>query len=141
MANATLSGWFEGIMFTLGFISILAIVVAGFNSLYSKNYEIGLGANTSESEIINYQDSAGQKILGGEASFDSVSGLTLKSSWGIIKNAFSIVGNFLTGGFIEEAFGKINLGQSGAVWAKFLRIIFVLSLIFAILYILFKVRG
>lgn len=141
MGEGSLSGWTEGILFVITFITVLGIVVTGFNSLYSKDNQLGLGTNTTAQSYIDYQDSAGSQIIGGEADFDTASGLTVRSSWGVVKGAFNIVGSFLTGGFVEEVFNMMSLGEAGATWAKFIRIIWVLSLIFAILYILFKVNA
>jgi len=139
MGEGSLSGWTEGILFSLAFVIIFGLVVTNFNGLYNQNNQIGLGTNTTADSLINYQDTAGDKILGGEADFESTAGITLSSSWGITKEVFNIVGSFLTGGWIEQVFEMINLGEPGQVWAKYLRILWVLSLIFAILYILFKV--
>ena len=139
MGEGSLSGWTEGILFSLAFVLILGLVVTNFNGLYDKDNQIGLGTNTTADAFTNYQDTAGDQILGGEADFDSGSGITLASSWGVTKEVFSIVGTFLTGGWIEQVFEMINLGEPGQIWAKYLRVLWVLSLIFAILYILFKV--
>ena len=139
MGAGSLSGWAEGILFSLAFVLILGLVVVNFNGLYDQDNQIGLGTNTTADAFTNYQDTAGDQILGGEADFDSASGITLKSSWGVTKEVFNIVASFLTGGWIEQVFEMMNLGEAGQIWAKYLRIIWILSLIFAILYILFKV--
>jgi len=139
MGEGSLSGWTEGILLSIAFVIVLGIVVTNFNGMYDQDNQIGLGTNTTAEAFINYQDTAGDQITGGEADFDSASGITLKSSWGVTKEAFNIVGSFLTGGWIEQVFEMMNLGEAGQVWAKYLRILWVLSLIFAILYILFKV--
>lgn len=139
MGEGSLSGWMEGILLSLAFVLVLGLVVTNFNGLYDKDNQIGLGTNSTANALIGYQDTAGGLITGGEADFDSGSGITLRSSWGITKEAFSIVGSFLTGGWIEQVVYMINLGEAGQIWAKYLRVLWVLSLIFAILYILFKV--
>ena len=141
MGEGVISGWTEGILFSLAFVLILSLVITNFNGLYGEDNQIGLGTNTTASAFINYQDTSGQQITGGEVDFDSSSGITLRSSWGVVKNIFSIVSNFLTGGWIEDIFAMTNLGEAGQIWAKYLRIIYVISLILAILYILFKVKA
>lgn len=141
MGEGSLSGWTEGILLSIAFVIVLGLVVTNFNGLYDENNQIGLGTNTTAESFTNYQDTAGDNILGGEADFDSASGITLRSSWGITKEVFNIVGSFLTGGWIEQVFEMMSLGEAGQVWAKYLRILWVLSLIFAILYILFKVKA
>lgn len=139
MGEGSLSGWTEGILLSIAFVIVLGIAVTNFNGIYDQNNQIGLGTNQTANNFINYQDQAGDKILGGEADFNSASGITLKSSWGITKEVFNIVGSFLTGGWIEQVFEMMNLGEAGQVWAQYLRVLWFLSLVFAILYILFKV--
>jgi hypothetical protein len=139
MSEGSLGGWAEGILLIIGLIAIFGVVVTNMNGLYSVDNQIGMGTNTSASDFIEYGDNAKASIEGGEADFDSESGLTLKESWGITKNAFTIILSFITGGFIEDVFTYTNLGESGQTLALYLRIIWTLALIFAILYILFKV--
>ena len=141
MGEGVISGWTEGILFSIAFVLILTLVVTNFNGIYDQDNQIGLGTNSTANEFINYQDTAGSQITGGEVDFESASGITLKSSWGVVKNIFSIVSNFLTGGWIEDIFTMTNLGEAGQIWAKYLRIVYVISLILAILYILFKVKA
>jgi len=139
MGEGSLSGWTEGILLSIAFVLILGLVITNFNGIYEENNQLGLGTNTTAESFINYQDTAGGLITGGEADFDSASGITLKSSWGITKEVFRIVSSFLTGGYIEDVFEMMNLGEAGQTYAKYIRVLWVLSLIFAILYILFKV--
>ena len=135
-----ISGWTEGILFTLAFVAVLGIVIAGFNGMYGKSYNLGLSDNNTENLFIEYQDSASQNIKGGEVEFDAQQGISLKSSYGLAKDAMSIIWSFFTGGFIETAISYMNLGSSGTILAKTLRILWFLSLVFALLYALFKIK-
>ena len=139
MAEGSLSGWTEGILLSIAFVLIFGIVATNFNGIYNKDYQVGLGTNTTANAFKNYQDTAGDKISGGEADFNTASGITLTESWGMTKEVFNVVGDFLTGGWLEDVVYMMNLGEAGQIWAKYLRILWILSLIFAILYILFKV--
>jgi hypothetical protein len=141
MGEGSLSGWSEGILLSIAFVVVLGIVVVNFNGMYGKDHQIGLGTNTTADEFIEYQDTASEQIQGGEADFNSLSGITLKSSWGTTKEVFKIVASFITGGWIEQIFEYANAGEAGQVFAKYLRILWFLSLVFAILYILFKVTA
>lgn len=138
--KGSISGWTEGILLSMAFVLVLGIVITNMNGLHDKNFEVGLGTDTSADAFIDYQDTAGSQIGGGTASFDSVNGITLSSSWGILKEAFNIVSSFLTGGWIEQIFAYTNLGEAGQIIATFLRIIWFIGLVFAIVYILFKVK-
>lgn len=137
---ANVSGWSEGILFTLAFIAVLGVVVAGFNSMYGQSNSLGFTDNDTEQLFINYQDTAEQQIKGGEVEFDAQQGISLKSSYGLAKDAINIVWTFLSGGFIEEAINNWGLGTSGTILAKTVRIIWFLSLVFALLYALFKIK-
>ena len=139
MGEGSLSGWSEGILLVIAFLTVFGIIVTNFNGMYDKDNQIGFGTNTTADDFIEYSDGADNKVRGGEADFDSNSGMTLKESWGITKGVYKIVMSFVTGGFIEEVFYYTNLGESGQSFALILRILWTLSLIFAILYILFKV--
>lgn len=135
------SGWTEGIIFTLAFLAILAVVVAGFNTLYNQNHSIGITDNSGAEQLfINYQDTADQQISGGEVEFDAQQGISLKSSYGLTVDAIKIIWGFLSGGFIENVIEAWGVGTAGAIFAKSIRILWFLSLVFALLYALFKIK-
>lgn len=133
----SLSGWTEGILLVLLFVGIFAIVIAGLNSMYGQNNDIGLGTNTTQEAYQAYQDTLDSQIRGGEAEFTSNDGLTLKSSWAIIKSGTTIIWGFFTAGWIESIVDYMNLPTAVAVT---FRILFFLSLGYIILKILFKVK-
>jgi len=135
----SISGWTEGILLTLAFITVFGIVLAGFNLKYGQNYSLGITDNTTEQLFIDYQDTSQEQIKGGEVEFDADQGITLKESYGLAKDAINIVWTFLSGGFIEKVAESWNVGESGMVLARSIRIIYFLSLVFALLYALFKV--
>lgn len=138
--TGSVSGWVEGIVLSLAFVAVLGVVIAGFNLQYNKHYSIGLDDNRTEQLFITYQDTAQQQIQGGEATFDASQGITLKSSWGLTKDVVNIVWTFLSGGWIEKIAIMMNLGTAGMILARALRIIYFISLVFGLLYILFKVQ-
>jgi len=139
MGEGSLSGWAEGALLSIAFVLVLGLVIANLNGIYDKDNQIGLGVNTTADDFIDYSNDAANKISGGSADFNSASGITLKDSWGITKQAFKITGSFITGGWVEDVFYMMNMGEAGQIWAKYIRVLWILSLIFAILYILFKV--
>ena len=135
-----ISGWTEGILLTLAFVTILGLILVSFNGLYDKDFSVGLTDNTTENLFVEYQETSSEQIKGGEVAFDADQGISLKSSYGLAKDAISIVWSFISGGFIENAVGYWNVGASGQVIAKALRILWFLSLVFALLYALFKIK-
>lgn len=134
-----ISGWTEGIILTLVFVAVLTIAISNFNVLYDKDNSLGFTDNTTEQLFIEYQQTTQDQIEGGDVAFDADQGITLKSSYGMAKDGIRIVNSFLTGGFIERAFEMIGAGEGGMALARGLRILYVLSLIFALLYALFKI--
>lgn len=136
----SVSSWTEGIILSLVFVTILTLVVANFNLLYNQNHALPFRDNSGSQQLfINYQDTAQQNIQGGEVAFDAQQGITLKSSWGLAKDAVGITWGFLSGGWIEQTVNSWGLGESGTVLAIGLRILYFLSLVFALLFALFKV--
>lgn len=138
--GATVSGWWEGVLLSLAFLTCLTIIVVGMNGDYSQNNVISLNDSSSSSNLfVQYQDTAKSQVQGGEVDFNAQQGITLKSSYGLIKDAITIIWKFLTGGWIEQVISLLNLGDAGTVLAFYLRILYFLSLISALLYALFKV--
>ena len=134
-----MSGWTEGILFTILIVGILGIIVGGMNVKYNKDYQIGLGGNVTENAFIEYQSTLDREISGGEAVFDAQSGLTLKSSWGIIKSAGDIIWQFFGGGWIETI--MTDYMHLPPIVANTFRVLYFLSIGFIILKILFKVKA
>lgn len=130
-------GWTEGILLSVLLVVAFGIIIGGMNVKYDKNNQIGLGGNTTESAFINYQSTLEREIGGGEVEFTAGEGLTLKSSWTVIKSGISIIWSFLTGGWIETIVMYLKL--SSAVALTF-RILYFLSIGYIILTILFKVK-
>jgi hypothetical protein len=138
---SNVSGWTEGILLTLAFLAVFGVIIGGFNLMYNKDNSVGLtDSSGSEQLFIEYQDTAEQQIKGGDVEFDATQGITLKSSYGITKDAIDIVWNFISGGFIEKLAELWGVGESGMILAKALRIIYFLSLVFSLLYALFKIK-
>jgi hypothetical protein len=135
-----LSSWTESIILSLVAAGVLILIVANLNLMYNKNYAVPFSDSSgSEQLFINYQDTGQEQLKGGEVVLNAYQGITLKSSWGLITDAASIVWNFLSGGWIEQTVNAWNLGESGTALAKGIRIIYFLSLVFGLLYALFKI--
>lgn len=128
------------VIISLAMLSVLGLIVASMNNQYSQNNTIPINDNNYTQEFVNYLESSTTEISDGTADTQTDAGITLSSSWGITKSIMTTVSSVLTGGFIEEVVNTLNLGEAGQVYAVYLRILFILTIIFAILYILFKVK-
>lgn len=134
-----ISGWTEGIILSIAFVVVLSIVIAGYNLNYNKDYTLPISDNQTESLFIRYQETSQSQIEGGEVQFDANQGISLKQSYGLSKDAINIVWSFISGGWIERTAELWNVGESGMALARALRTLYFLSLVFALLYALFKV--
>ena len=138
---ASLQGWSEGILLSLLFAFVITGVVVEMNGLYDKEYTVPFSDDSnSQTLFIEYQDNSKTQIDGGEVLLDASQGITLKSSWGLIKDVVSIMWRFLNGGWIENTISYMYpLGIFGSALAVTLRVLWVISIVFSILYLLFKV--
>jgi len=133
----SISGWVEGIALIILFMGLFGAVISNMNIHYGQDYQIGLGnqINGTRSALIGYQDTASSEITGGEAEFTTSQGLTLKSSWSILKSIGSVLWDFITGGFIETIVGWMHLNMEVAI---ILRVLYFISVIFAVITVLFR---
>lgn len=137
---SSISGWTEAILLSLAFLSIITLVIVNFNLLYDKDYSVGLtDSSDSEQLFIKYQETSRNQTEGSDITYTTDNGISVKSSYAMAMDAIKIVWSFLSGGWIENVAEMINLGDAGLIIAKTLRILYFLSLVFAILYALFKV--
>lgn len=136
---AVLSNWTEGILFSVLFATIITLTIAGFNSIYHQNYNTGLTDNSTMQSFITYQDNAEKQINTGTLMSGGILGINLQQSYDMAKGAVNIVWSFISGGFIPKLASMLNLGESAMQLAIVLQIIYFLSIIFALLYVFFKV--
>jgi len=141
---ATLEGWTGTITIAVLFVLLFGVVVASMNNLYNKDYTIaGLETDGYQSAFESYQENVESKLKGGEASFTSAVGLTVSTSWDVIVSTFNLLGNFISGGWIRTIIiDYLHVqGNGGVILAFFLRGLFLLSIGYAILKVLFKVKS
>lgn len=135
--GSTMEGWTEGIVFSVLFVIILGgVVFTGMNNTYDGDLQIeGLDTSSVQSTFENLQESQQEKIDGGDATFQSDSGLTLSTSWDMIKSILSMVLGFLGGGWVEALVSYLHLP---AIVGVIIRGLWIVTLGFIILGILFS---
>lgn len=139
LGGGMISGWVEAIIFSLIFLAAGTVITVNFNGLYGQSNVLPFQDDSgSEALFITYQNSSQTQLEGSEVDFNSQQGVSVKSSWGITKDVIKIIWKFISGGWIEQIIGAWNLGEAAVALAKGLRIIWFLSLVFAVLYALFK---
>lgn len=135
----SLTGWTEGILLTLAAVVVMGIIVGNFNDLYNQNNELPFVDNTTQAKFVEFQGNSSQQILGGEVAFDASTGLTLKSSYSILKGLLSILWDFISGNFIPKIAEAWGVGDAGMTFAVVLQILYFLSIVGAVLFAAFKV--
>lgn len=136
----TLQGWSEGIIIIVLFVIVFGIIIVSMNGLYDKEHEVvGLETSGIETALENYHAGVEEKYRGGEASFLSQIGLTLKTSWDIIFSTMNLIWGFLTGGWIQTI--TTDYMRLPAIVGFMFRMIYFLSIGFIVLKILFKVKA
>lgn len=139
--GASLSGWSEAAIGVTLVVLMMGIIIVGFNAKFSKNYNptFGISSNATTQAFIDYQQTI-ETGLEGEATTSSLTGISLGTTWSMIKSIVTVILDFVTGGWIENAIGLMQLGTAGTYLGFFLRILFMLSLGFIILRLILKVN-
>lgn len=139
--GASLSGWTEGAVGVMLILMCLGFIITSMNSQYSKNYDSGFGLPTDDTkaQFDEYQGQL-QTGLNGEATTNSISGVSVVSSWGIIKGGISMMWNFLNGQWIRNSINLLQLGNAGTALGWALTLLYIFSIGFILIKLLFKVK-
>lgn len=135
-----MSGLIEGIVLVSLFVIILTGILAGLNSEYGLNYDVGLDTSPlediGEGMQVAYDETSGEVEQTNE-------GLTLLSSWRMVKGLLNILWDVVSGNWFSTI--VINMlqitGESGAMIAIALRVLFASALIFTLIALFFKMRA
>jgi hypothetical protein len=135
-----LAEWGTGIILSVIVLFAFTSIASEMNHLYNSDQNVELRDQTDiNNSFMNYMDNS-QERMGGEIDLSSGNGITLKSSYDMVREFINLVWNFLSGGWIGDVIQLMNLGSVGARLAFWLRILYFVSLIFGLIYLLFKVN-
>ena len=136
--GASISSWFEGIIFSIMIVASLVAIGVSWNSQYGTNYDLsnGLITNNTQNDLSNYIDSIGTATSTDQATFTESQGLTFGGLWGMIKSGYNIIGSFITGSWIEKV---SSMAQFPAYVGLLLRLLFIFSLVIILIKLLTKV--
>lgn len=139
--GSSLSGWTEAGVGIIVFLLCLGIIVVGLNVEYSKNYDstFGITSNSTQASLEDYQQTL-ETGLEGEAETNAINGINIVSSWGVIRSGLYLVMDMVTGGWIQNAISLLNWGSAGDFLGWGLRLLFIFSIAFIFIKILFKVK-
>lgn len=136
--GVSMSGFTEGILFSLLFALCLGIVITEMNIKYNKTYDPSFGLTTNETynSYVGYQDSF--KTASGEGEVTTTStGMTLSSSWQLIKTGSTIIWDFVTGGWVERL---VTLAGLPVIVGNIFRLLYFLAVGYIIIKIFFRVK-
>lgn len=133
--------WSEVILFSMAFILILGFVIATMNNSFNQDKDASLGLSTEDTvdEWNSLQDTMDTGVREGEATNDN-NGLSVSTSWGVLKAIYGAGINFVTGSWISNTIALLNMGYAGTVLALILKILYFASFAFILIKILFKVN-
>ena len=134
-----MSGLTEGIIVSLIFVVLFTAVIANLNTTYDEDYNVGLSTDALD-DFNSYAGNAHEQT-GGEVESTN-QGLTLVSSWKMAKGLYSTLWSFFNGSWINTIIiDMLKIGGSaGYILALTLRTLFLLTLLFAIIKLFFKIK-
>jgi len=141
--GASFSGWSEAIVIGVLFIIAFGLIVTSFNDKYHQNQDSSFGmglqdsATTTYNSMTEYQEQIQNATNTGTASFASVFGLTLSTSYDLLKTSMGLFWTFISGGWILKA---VTLMKLPAILGTIFQLLFLLSIGYILLKILFRIK-
>jgi len=140
----SMTGWFQGILLVLLIVVVIGVAVLGgsdgMNQLYSKNHSTGMDTSAMNN-MNNFSKTVTDKnivVEGGEVE-QTNDGLSLKQTFSIIVGIFSLLGKFLSGGFINNLL--TNILHFPEIVGRTVQVLFLGGLILLIVRLFMKVRA
>lgn len=135
--KGSFGGWMEIIVLSMLFVVLLSFVLLSMNSDYGKDFDIGLDTSSLNSTFQSWTINAQDQVEGGTVE-RSNDGLSLLSSWSMVKGIFNLLWDVISGSWIRNLVIMMHLP---IIVAVALQILFFASLIFAIVKLFFKVNA
>ena len=135
------AGWTEIILVVTMIILGLGIWIGGMNSQYGQNNDASFGmglqddTNAIYSNMTAYQKTYESSVNTGTASFASVFGLTLSTSYDVILASVKLLWMVISGGWISKAVALMNLPS---ILGSIFQLMYLLSIGFILLQLLFR---
>jgi hypothetical protein len=141
--GVSMQGWSEALLLLIGFTLLIGIFVASMNSEYKQNKDpsFGIGINNNANKMLtnltDYQNKMSEKFQTGTASFASVFGLTLSTSWEIVQFTFNLFSSLVTGGWI---LGAVSLMGLPLYLGTIFQLMYLIGLGYIVIKLLFRIK-
>jgi hypothetical protein len=139
--GASLAGWLEGGIAICLILTLFALLIVRMNADYGVNHDptFGISNSLTQQQFIDYQNTIEQGMQG-EATTSSLTGISLGTTWTMAKFGLSIAFGVVTGQWIQNAVGLLNLGEAGTALGIILRLLFVSSVGLILLRMILKIN-
>lgn len=133
--GVTFSAWIEVALVAVLFFGALAIVATNMNNLYGKHNDLtyGIVSNKTLTDLQDYQSSVINNTQQGQASITDFGILKLTTIPSMLNLGFNLVLSFITGGFIDNIVGAMNLGDYSLIVIIVFRTLYIIGLAFALI--------
>ena len=126
-------------MLSITFLIVIVLAVSGFNTLYTKDNLVPLVDNSTMTSFESFANSSQSDIHGGTVLTGSLFGINIAQSYKLLTGAVDLVWTFISGGWINNLASMLLLGSAGMALATVFQVIWILSVLFALFYVFFKV--
>lgn len=140
-SGSSLAGWLETGIAVCLVLTLFAILIVRMNADYGTTYDptFGISNNNTQQQFVDYQSTIEQGMQG-EATTSSLTGISLGTTWTMAKFGLSIAFGVVTGQWIQNAVGLLNLGEAGMALGAVLRLLFVASIGLILLRMILKIN-
>ena len=132
----------EMILFCSLVLTIFGGIVLDMGQQYGGDLQIPIVDNTNTKASLTGNITEGRNTLeAANVNFDSQSGLTIPSLWGMLWGLLKQVWFFISGDFITQTFAGLHLGSAGGLLAIVFKTLWFVVLIGIVIFTFFKVRS
>lgn len=143
----SLINWAEGILLSLVFLTVLGLGIADLVHQYSgvsgtnvDSMSIPLMDNTTIKQFEAYRNSSQSDIQNGTVVTGGIFGINIVQSYHLLTGFVSLVWGFVSGNWLVNIAGMMQLGEGWIILARIVGIVAFLSVVALLLYAFLKVN-
>lgn len=124
------------------FVVGLTIISTNMNNIYDDNHDLsyGLVSNETINDLEQYQTTLAESTNKGQSTLTSFGYFILSTLPTMILSANSLIWGFISGGFINNIVGLMNLGEFSGIIIIIFRLLYFFAIGFILMKILTKVN-